>query len=432
MTEYVREWEDRRRALVNELLLSIEHALQPFANSLDAFLAELFCARLPSDWRERWHAFVAEQAELGFHVDPESVRDLEDWIEQWAAYCELLPIEEVVFDESDWFADAFTEVEGDRPFVITHTPDVSGPGPGNVSLGPDTPGDVVVKPQFPADSRGKWLSGTKGEGVFRYHDISENRAVGLANTEIRFEGQYIAVGGFPAEAYYGGSAATASVKIDVVTGKAADSDAATLEMRKTLRDPNWEKPEGFKWNHAGRPGSKVLELVRKGFHQAVHHTGPAALARATNRFAKGMRGGGRALGVINVYLVARDVLQAAGALQPEYNVAERMVYHFSSEDGSVFVVHPGWLFASASVEYVEGVRKGETQKITSPEFEQLKRQAEQKWGKYIPGSLLSEPRFIPGTERKTLPLIREEDGIEIGWIDEMGVHRYTPIPELRI
>jgi hypothetical protein len=91
MTEYVREWEDVYRALVNEVLRGIEFALQPFANSLDAYLAELFSARLPSDWRERWHAFVTEQAELGFLVEPESVEELEAWIEQWAGFCGLLP-----------------------------------------------------------------------------------------------------------------------------------------------------------------------------------------------------------------------------------------------------------------------------------------------------------------------------------------------------
>jgi hypothetical protein len=91
MTEYVREWEDRRRALINEVLRGIEFALQPFANSLDAFLAELFSARLPSDWRERWHAFVAEQAELGFFVEPESAEELETWIDSWANSCGLLP-----------------------------------------------------------------------------------------------------------------------------------------------------------------------------------------------------------------------------------------------------------------------------------------------------------------------------------------------------
>ena len=91
MTEYVREWEDIYRALVKEVLRGIEFALQPFANNLDAFLAELFSARLPSDWRERWHAFVAEQAELGFFVEPVSVEELETWIEQWARFCGLLP-----------------------------------------------------------------------------------------------------------------------------------------------------------------------------------------------------------------------------------------------------------------------------------------------------------------------------------------------------
>ena len=175
-----------------------------------------------------------------------------------------------------------------------------------------------------------------------------------------------------------------------------------------------------------------MELVRASYHRAVHHTGPASFARAKARLAQGMRGSGRVLGVVNVYLVARDVLQAAGALQPEYNVSERQVYHFTSADGSVFVAYPRWLVFSAYIVFVAGNRKGETQKITTQEFKQLKKQAEDKWGKYIPGSLLSEPRFIPGTERQTLPLIREEDGTEIGWIDEKGVHKYTPIPELRI
>jgi hypothetical protein len=91
MTEYVREWEEVYRALVKEVLRGIEFALQPFANSLDAFLAELFSARLPSDWRERWHSFVAQQAELGFFVEPVSVEELETWIEQWARFCGLLP-----------------------------------------------------------------------------------------------------------------------------------------------------------------------------------------------------------------------------------------------------------------------------------------------------------------------------------------------------
>ena len=39
-------------------------ALKVREAQLDAFLAELFSARLPSDWRERWHTFVAEQATL--------------------------------------------------------------------------------------------------------------------------------------------------------------------------------------------------------------------------------------------------------------------------------------------------------------------------------------------------------------------------------
>jgi hypothetical protein len=49
--------------------------------------------------------------------------------------------------------------------------------------------------------------------------------------------------------------------------------------------------------------------------------------------------------------------------------------------------------------------------------------AEVTWGKYIPGGLFKEPRFIPGTERNRLPLT-DESGSEIGYIDEEGVHEY--------
>ena len=60
-------------------------------------------------------------------------------------------------------------------------------------------------------------------------------------------------------------------------------------------------------------------------------------------------------------------------------------------------------------------------------------QAEAEFGKYIPGSLLKEPRFIPGKQRKSLPLITNPYGVphEAGWIDEKGVHHYAvprPLP----
>jgi hypothetical protein len=56
--------------------------------------------------------------------------------------------------------------------------------------------------------------------------------------------------------------------------------------------------------------------------------------------------------------------------------------------------------------------------------------AEEEWGKYIPGTLFAQPRFIPGKKRKSLPLMEYRQGIpfEAGWIDEDGVHRY-PAPK---
>jgi hypothetical protein len=110
------------------------------------------------------------------------------------------------------------------------------------------------------------------------------------------------------------------------------------------------------------------------------------------------------MGALTVYLTARDALQAAGVLQPDYSVAERETYHFVADDGSVFVVWPaGWL-SSAKREFVAGPRKGRTENITNAQVEQYRKQAEEEWGKYTPGSLLSGPRFIPGTKRKSLPV----------------------------
>jgi hypothetical protein len=129
---------------------------------------------------------------------------------------------------------------------------------------------------------------------------------------------------------------------------------------------------------------------------------------------------------LTVYLTARDALQAAGVLQPDYSVAERETYHFVADDGSVFVVWPaGWL-SSAKREFVAGPRKGRTENITNAQVEQYRKQAEEEWGKYIPGSRLSGPRFIPGTKRQSLPFFIHEFGVprEAGWIDEKGVHRY--------
>jgi hypothetical protein len=56
-----------------------------------------------------------------------------------------------------------------------------------------------------------------------------------------------------------------------------------------------------------------------------------------------------------------------------------------------------------------------------------RKQAEREWGKYDPGSLTREPRFFPGTKRKSIPYFEYKHGIrfEAGRIDQEGIHRYA-------
>ena len=89
--DFTQEILANRRALLNDINRRIEAALRPFADALAMFLAILFQSRLPVDWREQWHAFVADQAAKKFFVEPQSVRELEAWIEAWARFCGLLP-----------------------------------------------------------------------------------------------------------------------------------------------------------------------------------------------------------------------------------------------------------------------------------------------------------------------------------------------------
>ena len=132
------------------------------------------------------------------------------------------------------------------------------------------------------------------------------------------------------------------------------------------------------------------------------------------------------MGVLTVYLSARDAFQAAGILRPDYEVHERETYHFIAHDGSVFVLHNKGLLSSAKREFVAGPRQGQVEKITDVQMEKYKKQAEEEWGKFIPGSLFSDPRFIPGKRRQSLPWIEYRHGVpyEAGWIDQDGLHRY--------
>jgi hypothetical protein len=121
-------------------------------------------------------------------------------------------------------------------------------------------------------------------------------------------------------------------------------------------------------------------------------------------------------------LTLRDALQAAGVLQPDYLSVDAS-YFFVDEDGSVFIIQePGW-FSGAKRKFVAGPRMGQTELISRDELEAYREQVEARWGKYIPESWFHGPRFIPGTDRQTAPLV-DGDGVEIGYIDENGEHRY--------
>ena len=157
---------------------------------------------------------------------------------------------------------------------------------------------VATKQQLPADSRGTWVSGTKGNGIFRYSDSAENRLGNLVGKEVRYENDHIAVGGFPPESYHGGGADAVTVEIPKVTGFNADNLAADAAMRKKLGDPNWQRPKGYVWNHAGGPESTTMELVNEGTHKAISHKGPAAVPRAIRRIGRAGGGGVSAMGAL--------------------------------------------------------------------------------------------------------------------------------------
>jgi hypothetical protein len=92
--DFAKQIEYNRRLLVEDIFRRLEAALQPLVDAVNDFFAVLFSRRLPPDWREQWHALIAEQEAAGYRVDPRSVQEFEDWIEAWARYCELLPVAE--------------------------------------------------------------------------------------------------------------------------------------------------------------------------------------------------------------------------------------------------------------------------------------------------------------------------------------------------
>ena len=92
--DFAKQIEYNRRLLVEDIFRRLEAALQPVVDAVNDFFAVLFSRRLPADWRDQWHALIAEQEAAGYRISPQSVREFEDWIEAWARYCELLPVAE--------------------------------------------------------------------------------------------------------------------------------------------------------------------------------------------------------------------------------------------------------------------------------------------------------------------------------------------------
>jgi hypothetical protein len=121
-------------------------------------------------------------------------------------------------------------------------------------------------------------------------------------------------------------------------------------------------------------------------------------------------------------MTLREACQVAGVLKPDYGVVEGD-YYFVADDGSVFTMQrPAFfgLIGSPTRTFVAGPRQGQTEKITSADLDAYQKEAEAKYGRYIPGGAFSDPRFEPGTERKTLPII--ERGLQRGYVDKEGVH----------
>lgn len=94
----------------------------------------------------------------------------------------------------------------------------------------------------------------------------------------------------------------------------------------------------------------------------------------------------------------------------------------------------GGVFSSPARVYVDGPRKGQTEKISDREFDEYRQHVEKEWGKYIPGTLWSEPKFVPGRQRDSVPYIIFDDGVpfEAGVVDKNGVWYHPtrkPVPQ---
>jgi len=105
LLDYTETIKHSRRTLLGDILRACDRALHDFQDALDETLAGLFEDDLPPNWREQLHACIVEQESLGYIVDPDSLEELEAWIEGWAKDCGLWPHERLRPLQTD--ADSF-------------------------------------------------------------------------------------------------------------------------------------------------------------------------------------------------------------------------------------------------------------------------------------------------------------------------------------
>jgi hypothetical protein len=211
------------------------------------------------------------------------------------------------------------------------------------------------------------------------------------------------------------------VNQDFSHARGADGSSVPAHYDVTYVDENGqERRQRFRRDAA--------EGGRRAFTDAEHDA--LQQNRETQRAARRARRNVRpdrlsALGVLGVYLTVRDAVEAAGVGPFAFRVEQEATYYFTMEDGSVFYLQyyewPASMFANSRRVFVAGPRRGETEQVTNAQVAEIMAEGERLYGRYIPGGLFSDPRFIPGTLRRTLPV--NENGRRIGYLDENGFHR---------
>jgi hypothetical protein len=123
MMDQIGQCRDLLRAVFREAWVEMERESREFLDPLEGWVNNLLQRNLPPDWRERLESFLAPWEAEGFRLTPESVRNLQAWIEAWAEFRGLLPVKTAAMAS----ATATTGADAPRPFVIHVTPNVSGP-----------------------------------------------------------------------------------------------------------------------------------------------------------------------------------------------------------------------------------------------------------------------------------------------------------------